>query len=54
MKIDLIGMILAHFPNGFFERLVKSDDGSLLNEEDAVHTMTWNTQKLRMVENRAT
>lgn len=39
MKIDFVGMILSHFPNGFFERLVKRDDVTLLNEEDAVHTM---------------
>ncbi len=39
MKICLIGMILSHFPNGFFEKLVKGSDGKLLSEEDAIHTL---------------
>lgn len=39
MKIDFVGMILCHFPSGFFENLVKDDVGNLLTEEDAVHEM---------------
>ena len=39
MKIDVVDIILCHFPSGFFENLVKRDDGTLLNEDDAVHTI---------------